>query len=199
MKHTQFFGLGALDGLSQQEQKAYKSILKDLRIGLEQDARTHKAIREVVLSLADKYKGVSLDSEDGIITIKFPNARYKFDADNITTIASRMGVRLPKKHISDDAKRLATAKYKGFWLNTPLGDLPTVLNQDGYKVSFYSNEHEPPHMHVRGHGGSAIFQIAPIELRKNSGYSLVRLNKIRLILQENEQQLLEAWNSFFKK
>ncbi|WP_250631633.1 DUF4160 domain-containing protein [Rhodoflexus caldus] len=195
--------LGALDGLSKQELKTYKAILRDIRWAHEEIKEqydfTGRDTDKLASHLAYKY-GIPITSDElKTITIKFPNARYRFEADNIVRIASPMNVRYEKRNYHVNDERLALAKERAIKLLTPLGDLPTVLNRDGYKVSFYSNDHEPPHVHVRGHGGSAIFKIAPVELRESSGYSLARLNKIRLILQENEQQLLEAWMSFFKK
>ncbi|MFW6414404.1 MAG: DUF4160 domain-containing protein [Verrucomicrobiota bacterium] len=44
--------------------------------------------------------------------------------------------------------------------------MPTIFEQDGYKFFFYSNEHEPIHVHVRRGGGEAIFEMEEqIELR----------------------------------
>ncbi|MSU59410.1 MAG: DUF4160 domain-containing protein, partial [Pedosphaera sp.] len=37
--------------------------------------------------------------------------------------------------------------------------MPTILNKDGYKFLFYSNEHRPIHVHVRYGGGEAVFNI----------------------------------------
>jgi len=40
--------------------------------------------------------------------------------------------------------------------------MPVVFEQDGYKFFFYSNDHEPIHVHVRYAGGEAIFNIDEI-------------------------------------
>lgn len=44
--------------------------------------------------------------------------------------------------------------------------VPTLLREGGYRFKFWSDEgSEPPHVHVRGHGGSAKVWLVPgIEL-----------------------------------
>lgn len=37
--------------------------------------------------------------------------------------------------------------------------MPTVFEKDGYRFFFYSNEHEPIHVHVRYGEGEAVFSV----------------------------------------
>jgi hypothetical protein len=101
----------------------------------------------------------------------------------------------------DKAKKVAMAKYLAYQMwdwNKPVGlGSPKVLSWHGYSFSFYANDHEPPHVHVTGHGAAAIFFIDPVGLRENYGYNSSQLGKISLILQENQMEILQKWRSFF--
>lgn len=37
--------------------------------------------------------------------------------------------------------------------------MPIIFEQDGFKFFFYSNDHEPIHVHVRYSGGEAVFNV----------------------------------------
>ena len=77
--------------------------------------------------------------------------------------------------------------------------MPTVLREGPYRVYFYSHEpNEPPHVHVDRDDQSAKFWLAPVALARNLGFSAVELRRIERILTEHEQQLVEAWNGYFR-
>jgi hypothetical protein len=37
--------------------------------------------------------------------------------------------------------------------------MPTILEKDGYRFFFYSNDHRPIHVHVRYGSGEAVFNV----------------------------------------
>ena len=37
--------------------------------------------------------------------------------------------------------------------------MPKVFEIDGFRFFFYSNDHEPVHVHVRHGGGEAVFDV----------------------------------------
>ncbi|PKL45693.1 MAG: hypothetical protein CVV41_01445 [Candidatus Riflebacteria bacterium HGW-Riflebacteria-1] len=46
--------------------------------------------------------------------------------------------------------------------------MPVTFEKDDYKFFFYSNEHDPVHVHVRHGGGEAVFEVeARVELRES--------------------------------
>ena len=49
--------------------------------------------------------------------------------------------------------------------------MPTVFIEQGYRFFFYSNDHQPIHVHVRYGDGEATFDLADnaVELRDNYG------------------------------
>ena len=53
--------------------------------------------------------------------------------------------------------------------------MPTVLRIGGLRVTIYPNDHPPPHVHVIGANGEAVFLLncpgGPAELRESFGFS----------------------------
>ena len=55
--------------------------------------------------------------------------------------------------------------------------MPKILEKDGYRF-FYSNEHQPIHVHVRYGAGEAVFNVHPaVELRESSGLKVRELSR----------------------
>jgi len=76
--------------------------------------------------------------------------------------------------------------------------MPTVLRIGPYRFYFYSHEpNEPPHVHVDRDESTAKFWLEPISLANNIGFSAKELRKLQLVVQENQEILLEAWNGYF--
>ena len=72
--------------------------------------------------------------------------------------------------------------------------MPVVFEQDGYKFFFYSNEHEPIHVHVRHGGGEAVFDIGElVELRESQRMKMNELRKALRLARENRQLIVEKW------
>lgn len=79
--------------------------------------------------------------------------------------------------------------------------MPKVIEQDGFKFFFFSNEGNPPepcHIHVRKGGALAKFWITEkIELDYSSGFNSSELSKIVKIANRNILKIKGAWNEFF--
>ena len=73
--------------------------------------------------------------------------------------------------------------------------MPTVPNIPGpYRLFFYSFDcHEPPHVHVRRERMVCKFWLTPVALSTNHGFSPRELNRIRGIILEHVEHILEAW------
>lgn len=73
--------------------------------------------------------------------------------------------------------------------------VPTIFEQDGYRFFFYSNDHEPVHVHVRRGGGEAVFAIEDeVALRESSGLKLKELARAQQLAEENKRLILQKWN-----
>ena len=78
--------------------------------------------------------------------------------------------------------------------------MPIVFEQDGYKFFFYSNEHEPIHVHVRYAGGEAIFNInETIELRQSVGLKIKELSKAQHLAESHKELIIKKWNEHAQK
>lgn len=73
--------------------------------------------------------------------------------------------------------------------------MPTVKNIPGpYRFFFYSFDcNEPMHVHVRRERMVCKFWLDPIALSKNRRFSPRELNRIREIIYNNLDTIIEAW------
>ena len=72
--------------------------------------------------------------------------------------------------------------------------MPTVLRVGRFRFFFFSNEgREPPHIHVRAGGDEAKFWLSPALLAVNYGFNSRELNAIQDVIEEYQDDLLEAW------
>ncbi|MDH6265239.1 hypothetical protein M2360_000620 [Rhizobium sp. SG_E_25_P2] len=77
--------------------------------------------------------------------------------------------------------------------------MPTVLRKYGYRFHFYGSDmHEPPHIHVTGHGGKAKVWLATAEFAEASGLNNAEKRRILDAIHEHRREMMEAWNEFFR-
>ena len=77
--------------------------------------------------------------------------------------------------------------------------MPTLFYYLGLRFFFYSNDHEPIHVHVRSSDGEARFLIEPINLIENKGLSNRELKICEIAIEENRDVIIERWNEYFNK
>jgi len=82
--------------------------------------------------------------------------------------------------------------------------MPTVFVFFGFRFVFYSNDHEPVHIHVvKGKGRVkeyAVYQTIPeVILLENKGLKSNELKMAEMIIEENREIIVENWNRFFGK
>jgi len=64
---------------------------------------------------------------------------------------------------------------------------------------FYSNDHEPIHVHVVKGSAEARFQVQPeVTLMDNCGLKPAELKLAESIVEENKEIIAARWNEFFK-
>lgn len=69
-----------------------------------------------------------------------------------------------------------------------------------YRLFFFSNEgREPPHIHVKAGSAEAKVWLNSLEIAANYGFNSRQLNNIHAIVEENRDDLLEAWNEHFSQ
>jgi len=78
--------------------------------------------------------------------------------------------------------------------------MPTVLIIFGLRFYFYSNDHEPMHIHVQSTDGVAKFEILDqIVLLSNEGLKNKDLKLAESIIEENLENFRENWQKFFNE
>ena len=78
--------------------------------------------------------------------------------------------------------------------------MPKIFEIDGFRFFFYSNEHDPIHVHVRYEGGEAVFEIIDVvELRDSHGIKLHDLRRAQEIAEKNKQLIIQKWNEHFNR
>ena len=79
--------------------------------------------------------------------------------------------------------------------------MPKIFEYFGFIFYFFSNEHEPIHVHVKSADGKAKFDILPegIVLVKNEGIKTKDIKAAEMVLEENKELAIEKWNEYFGK
>lgn len=77
--------------------------------------------------------------------------------------------------------------------------MPTVLREGPYRFFFYSQDvlmGEPPPVHVGRDRNVAKFWLDPVRLERSGGFARHELRDIMQIIEDHEQELIDAWNDF---
>ena len=75
--------------------------------------------------------------------------------------------------------------------------MPTIIDIDGFRFFFYSNEHPPKHIHIEKAEKTAKFNLEFIELIKSSRFNASELKQIRNLVEENQELLIQKCDEFF--
>lgn len=79
--------------------------------------------------------------------------------------------------------------------------MPELFRFYGFSFFFYSREHEPPHVHVEGASGMAVFDWdgEKIVLREKCDIKNNDLKRITFAIEENKDIILNKWQSYFRR
>jgi hypothetical protein len=76
--------------------------------------------------------------------------------------------------------------------------MPTIVRIDGMRVAIYPNDHPPPHVHVIGAKGEAVFLLncpdGPPELRESYGFNGPDIRRMATALRPSIQMLCGEWS-----
>jgi hypothetical protein len=76
--------------------------------------------------------------------------------------------------------------------------MPTVLRVGAFRFFFYAGDGgEPPHVHVERDDCEGKFWLDPVRLERSRGFLRQEINRLRQLVEEHREQLLEGWNEFF--
>lgn len=77
--------------------------------------------------------------------------------------------------------------------------MPTVLRVGPYRFFFYAGDRdEREHVHVERNDKVAKYWLDPVRLRASGGFSRVEITRIQKMVEENQTELREAWNAYFR-
>jgi len=73
--------------------------------------------------------------------------------------------------------------------------MPRVFEKEGYRFFFYSNEHDPVHVHVTKGDGEAVLHLGPpMEVQESFGMKVRELARAVELAEENRGLILRIWN-----
>ncbi|WP_306534262.1 DUF4160 domain-containing protein [Geobacter sp.] len=76
--------------------------------------------------------------------------------------------------------------------------MPTILRVGPYRFFIYASDRdEPVHIHVEREDNVAKFWLDPVRLQTSGRFNRLELTRIRAIIAENQQELMEAWDEYF--
>ncbi len=76
--------------------------------------------------------------------------------------------------------------------------MPTLLNIDGFKFFFYSNEHLPKHIHISKGEDYAKFDLESMKFTINY-FSNSDTKNIIKIIEQNRDFFIRRWNEYFNQ
>jgi Domain of unknown function (DUF4160) len=75
--------------------------------------------------------------------------------------------------------------------------MPAVLRFGGVRVTIYTNDHRPAHVHVIGNDCEAAFHLncpaGPVSVRENFGFSRRKIAQIQNVLTNRLTKLCSVW------
>ena len=120
-------------------------------------------------------------------------------------MSARGGYGLPVEKVErrDETKariadwfRVELSKDFRSWPFAETTTMPTVPGIPGpYRFFFFSFDcNEPQHVHVRRERKVCKFWLEPVALSSNNGFSAKELNRIRHLIVDNLELILETWD-----
>lgn len=80
-----------------------------------------------------------------------------------------------------------------------LRSMPTIFIFFGFRFMFYSNDHEPIHVHILKDGNEAKYDVITLQLVYNYGFKKREIALIESIIEENKEVIVERWKAHFEK
>jgi hypothetical protein len=72
--------------------------------------------------------------------------------------------------------------------------MPTVLRVDGFAVRIYTDDHQPPHVHVVKAGVVVVIALAPVQLLRVESMRRADIVAALAIVEANREYLVARWS-----
>ncbi|MCS7220161.1 MAG: DUF4160 domain-containing protein [Anaerolineae bacterium] len=77
--------------------------------------------------------------------------------------------------------------------------MPTVKHIGPYRFFFYAGDRsEFPHVHVERENKVAKFWLNPVRLQSSGRFRPQEIRRLQHLVEEHEQEFLEAWHEYFR-
>jgi hypothetical protein len=77
--------------------------------------------------------------------------------------------------------------------------MPTAPRVGPFRLFFYAGAGaEPPHVHIERDDCEPKFWLDPVRLERSRGFRRQEGNRLRELVEEHRERLLESWNDFFR-
>ncbi|MBQ2064938.1 MAG: DUF4160 domain-containing protein, partial [Paludibacteraceae bacterium] len=65
--------------------------------------------------------------------------------------------------------------------------MPTIFIFFGFRFMFYSDDHEPMHVHIIKDGCDAKYNIDPVQMIYNHGFKKHEISMIESVIEQNKE------------
>ena len=84
--------------------------------------------------------------------------------------------------------------------NICMGKFWTILSSGKVRIGIIdSNDHNPPHVHVKAPGAKAKINILDSRIVSSKGFSKQSLKELQKSVKDQKEMLLEKWEEFYGK
>lgn len=77
--------------------------------------------------------------------------------------------------------------------------MPEVFRKNGYRFFFYSNDHDPSHVHVESGDDYAVIDINSLTFIDEGSLSNRQKREVIELVRQNQQLCKDKWNEHFGK
>ncbi len=75
--------------------------------------------------------------------------------------------------------------------------MPTILRVNGYRFFFFSNEHEPIHVHIEKGDKYAKIDVVSLKIEENYKLTSKECKELLKIVETHRDRIVEVWNEYF--
>ena len=75
--------------------------------------------------------------------------------------------------------------------------MPTILKVDGFRFFFFSDEHNPQHIHIEKADGYARIELNTLRVTDSYNLNSKELKKLLTLVKQNQELLKGAWDEYF--
>lgn len=77
--------------------------------------------------------------------------------------------------------------------------MPTLFKIDGYRFFFFSDEHNPEHIHIEKADSYARIELENLKVTDSYNLNSKELKKLLKLVEEHKDTLQGAWDEYFKQ